>query len=203
VPQVFPFRTDPCSNLAAWRTRGHRSGRNGVIDHNPTLALSEPLLDPGDIAGTGCREIRSANTCAPTASSRSSTFPASKLHSYAYELSQMLRQRTGKSIKQKWTVNQQHADLAAFGCDRRNNNRVAAFARDWKAVRQQEQKTCGRGVSMPMAFFDVRGVSVRLVGGLSDHRRLGTKTGRRSLQALLQPRLHSPGLSAADPRAAV
>jgi hypothetical protein len=32
-------------------------------------------------------------------------------------------------------------------------NRVAAFARDWKAARQQEQKTCGRGVFVPLAFL--------------------------------------------------
>jgi transposase len=30
---------------------------------------------------------------------------------------------------------------------------VAAFARDWKAARQQEQKTCGRGVFAPLAFL--------------------------------------------------
>jgi hypothetical protein len=31
--------------------------------------------------------------------------------------------------------------------------RAAAFARDWKAARQQEQKTCGRGVFVPLAFL--------------------------------------------------
>jgi transposase len=30
---------------------------------------------------------------------------------------------------------------------------VAAFARDWKAARQQEEKTCGRGVFVPLAFL--------------------------------------------------
>ena len=30
---------------------------------------------------------------------------------------------------------------------------MAAFARDWKAARQQEQKTCGRGVFVPLAFL--------------------------------------------------
>jgi hypothetical protein len=30
---------------------------------------------------------------------------------------------------------------------------VAAFARDWKAARQQGQKTCGPGVFVPLAFL--------------------------------------------------
>ena len=44
-----------------------------------------------------------------------------------------------------------------------------------------------------------RGVPVRLVGRLGDHRRRADQVAGRSLQALLQPRLHSPRLSAADP----
>jgi transposase len=45
-----------------------------------------------------------------------------------------------------------HADLAALGYDG-SYNRVAAFAREWKAARQQEQKTCGRGGFVPLAFL--------------------------------------------------
>ena len=30
---------------------------------------------------------------------------------------------------------------------------MAAFARDWKAARQQEQQTCGRGAFVPLAFL--------------------------------------------------
>ena len=30
---------------------------------------------------------------------------------------------------------------------------MAAFARDWKVARQQEQRTCGRGVFVPLAFL--------------------------------------------------
>jgi hypothetical protein len=30
---------------------------------------------------------------------------------------------------------------------------VAAFARDWKAARQREQRTAGRGVFVPLAFM--------------------------------------------------
>src|ERR1700733_431005 len=76
----------------------------------------------------------------------------SKLDPYADKLSQMLRQEGGKSRKQKRTTKQLHADLAALGYDG-SYNRVAAFARDWKAARQQEQKTCGRGVFVPLAFL--------------------------------------------------
>jgi hypothetical protein len=61
-------------------------------------------------------------------------------------------QEAGKSRKQKRTTKQLHADLATLGYDG-SYNRVAAFARDWKAARQQEQKTCGRGVFVPLAFL--------------------------------------------------
>ena len=76
----------------------------------------------------------------------------SKLDAYADKLSHMLRQEAGKSRKQKRTVKQLHADLVVLGYDG-SYNRVAAFARDWKAARQQEQKTCGRGVFVPLAFL--------------------------------------------------
>src|SRR6202158_2181870 len=78
--------------------------------------------------------------------------PPSKLDPYADKLSQMLRQESGKSRKTKGPVKQFHADLAALGYDV-SYNRVPAFARDWKAARQQEQKTCGRGVFVPLAFL--------------------------------------------------
>jgi transposase len=76
----------------------------------------------------------------------------SKLDPYADKLSQMLRQEAEKSRKQKRTTKQLHADLAALGYVG-SYNRVAAFARDWKVARQQEQKTCGRCVFVPLAFL--------------------------------------------------
>ena len=75
----------------------------------------------------------------------------SKLDPYAEKLSQMLRQESAKSRKQKRTIKQLHADLAALGYDG-SYNRVAAFARDWKAARQREEKISGRGVFVPLAF---------------------------------------------------
>ena len=77
--------------------------------------------------------------------------PASKLDPYADKLSQMLRQEAGKGRKQKRTMLQLHADLAALGYEG-SYNRVAAFARDWKAARQLEQRTTGRGVFVPLVF---------------------------------------------------
>jgi hypothetical protein len=71
---------------------------------------------------------------------------------YADKLSHMLRQEAGKSRKQKRTIKQLHADLMVLGYEG-SYNRVAAFARDWKVARQQEQKTCGRGVFVPLAFL--------------------------------------------------
>jgi transposase len=76
----------------------------------------------------------------------------SKLDPYADKLSHMLRQEAGKSRKQKRTVKQLHADLTALGYDG-SYNRVAAFAREWKAARQREQQTCGRGAFVPLAFL--------------------------------------------------
>ena len=125
----------------------------------------------------------------------------SKLDPYADKLSHMLRQEAGKSRKQKRTTKQLHADLAALGYDG-SYNRVAAFARDWKAARQQEQKTCGRGVFVPLAFLPGEAL-VRLVGRLGDHCRRANQAAGRSLQTVLQPRLLPPGLPAADPRDAV
>ena len=99
----------------------------------------------------------------------------SKLDPYADKLSQMLRQESGKSRKQKRTTKQLHADLAALGYDG-SYNRVAAFARDWKAARQQEQKTCGRGVFVPLAFLPGEALQFD-----------GRKTGRSSTAPSTRP----------------
>lgn len=76
----------------------------------------------------------------------------SGLDPYAAKLAHMLRQEAGKSRKQKRTIKQLHADLVALGYNG-SYNRVAAFARDWKAARQREQRTTGRGVFVPLAFL--------------------------------------------------
>src|SRR5258708_11829661 len=134
--------------------RGRRSDRHGVIERHPTLALSRSFLDPRDIPTHGLsrntvRKYLRSDTVEPKFNIPDRP---SKLDPYADKLSQMLRQEAGKSRKQKRTTKQLHADLALLGYDG-SYNRVAAFARDWKAARQQEQKTCGRGVFVPLAFL--------------------------------------------------
>ena len=76
----------------------------------------------------------------------------SGLDPFADKLSHMLQQEAAKSRKQKRTAKQLHADLVALGYDG-SYNRVAAFAREWKAARHREQQTCGRGAFVPLAFL--------------------------------------------------
>ena len=76
----------------------------------------------------------------------------SRLDPFADKLAQMLRQEASKSRKQKRTIKQLHADLADLGYDG-SYNRVAAFAREWKAARHREQQTTGRGAFVPLVFM--------------------------------------------------
>lgn len=75
----------------------------------------------------------------------------SKLDPFADKLASWLKTETGKSRKQRRTVKQMHADLAALGYDG-SYNRVAAFARDWQAKRQEAERTTGRGTFVPLVF---------------------------------------------------
>ena len=75
----------------------------------------------------------------------------SKLDPFADKLSAMLRVETGRSRKHKRTIRQVHADLVGLGYEG-SYNRVAAYAREWKAARQREQHTSGRGTFVPLAF---------------------------------------------------
>lgn len=75
----------------------------------------------------------------------------SKLDPFADKLSAWLRIEAGKSRKQKRTAKQMHADLVALGYDG-SYNRVAAFVRAWKADRQRDAQTSGRGTFVPLIF---------------------------------------------------
>ena len=75
----------------------------------------------------------------------------SKLDPFADKLAGWLKAETMKSRKQRRTLKQLHADLAALGYTG-SYNRVAAFARDWRDDRQREQRTTGRGTFVPLAF---------------------------------------------------
>ena len=75
----------------------------------------------------------------------------SKLDAFADKLSGWLTVETTKSRKQKRTTKQMHADLVSLGFEG-SYSRVAAFVRDWKADRQREQQTSGRGTFVPLVF---------------------------------------------------
>ena len=59
--------------------------------------------------------------------------------------------RPASRLKQKRTIKQLHVDLAALGYDG-SYGRAAAFARDWREARREEQQTCGRSAFVPLAF---------------------------------------------------
>ena len=75
----------------------------------------------------------------------------SKLDPFADRLSGWLKTEANKPRKQKRTVLQLHADLVSLGYGG-SYNRVAAFAREWKADRLREMNTSGRGVFVPLTF---------------------------------------------------
>ena len=75
----------------------------------------------------------------------------SKLDPFAEKLSAWLRIEAGKSRKQRRTAKQMHADLVALGYEG-SYNRVAAFVRGWKADRQRDAQTIGRGTFVPLIF---------------------------------------------------
>ena len=75
----------------------------------------------------------------------------SKLDPFADKLAAWLKTEAGKSRKQRRTLKQVHADLVALGFTG-SYGRVAAFARDWRADRQREQQTTGRGIFVPLSF---------------------------------------------------
>jgi len=75
----------------------------------------------------------------------------SKLDPFAEKLSVWLRIEAGKSRKQRRTAKQMHAALVVLGYEG-SYGRVAAFVRAWKAERQREQQTSGRGTFVPLVF---------------------------------------------------
>lgn len=75
----------------------------------------------------------------------------SKLDAFAEKLATWLRAEAGKSRKQRRTAKQMHADLSALGYGG-SYGRVAAFVRAWKADRQRDSQTSGRGTFVPLVF---------------------------------------------------
>lgn len=75
----------------------------------------------------------------------------SKLDPFADRLIAWLRTEAKKPRKQKRTMKQLHADLISLGYDG-SYNRVAAFAREWKADLHRQMQTTGRGTFVPLSF---------------------------------------------------
>lgn len=75
----------------------------------------------------------------------------SKLDPFADRLAAWLKTEANRPRKQKQTLKQLHANLVSLGFDG-SYNRVAAFAREWRADRQRELQTSGRGTFVPLTF---------------------------------------------------
>jgi transposase len=134
------------------------SGDNGVID----MALLSVIRRWHFREGMPIREIRrrtglSRNTIRKylRAGTIEPKFKVperpSKLDPFAEKLSGWLRIEANKSRKQKRTAKQMYADLVALGFDG-SYSRVAAFVRAWKADRQRDAQTIGRGTFVPLIF---------------------------------------------------
>ena len=111
------------------------------------LSLREIARRTGLSRNTIKKYLR-ADTVEPRYAKRVSS---SKLDPFADKLAGWLKTEAGKSRKQRRTVKQMHADLAALGYDG-SYNRVAAFARVWQAKRQEAERTTGRGTFVPLTF---------------------------------------------------
>ena len=70
---------------------------------------------------------------------------------FAEKLAGWLTTNSKKGRKERQTLKKMHADLVALGFTG-SYARVAAFARRWKADRQREQQTTGRGTFVPLYF---------------------------------------------------
>ena len=73
----------------------------------------------------------------------------SKLDPFAEKLAGWLKTEAAKSRKERRSLKQMHADPVVLGFDG-SYGRVMAFARDWRADREREQQTTGRGTFVPI-----------------------------------------------------
>ena len=77
----------------------------------------------------------------------------SKLDPFAEKLSGWLLREARKPRKQRKTVKLLYKDLAALGYGG-SYERVAAFARSWRADRLRDEQSIGRGVFVPLASLE-------------------------------------------------
>ena len=99
-----------------------------------------------------CRGIPTKHLAANTIEPKFATPERhSKLDPFSEKLAGWLKTEAGKSRKERRTIKQLHAELVTLGFTG-SYARVAAFARRWKADRQREQQTTGRGTFVPLSF---------------------------------------------------
>lgn len=110
------------------------------------LSIGEIARLTGVSRNTGAKHL-AANTIEPKFATPER---ASKLDPFAEKLAGWLKTEAGKPRKQRCTVKQLHADLVAFGFT--GSYARVAFARSWRADRQREQQTTGRGTFVRLHF---------------------------------------------------
>ena len=75
----------------------------------------------------------------------------SKLDPFAEKLAGWLKTEANRPRKERRTLKRMHSDLVALGYTG-SYSRVAAFAREWRADRQRERQSTGRGTFVPLSF---------------------------------------------------
>ena len=120
----------------------------------------------------------------------------SKLDPYADRLSAWLLAQTRKSRKERRNVKLMYEDLVKLGCDG-SYERVAAFARAWRADRHRAEQTIGRGTFVPLVFQPGEAFQFDWSEDWATIGRMRQVAGG-TYQALTQPRLYCACLSFAD-----
>ena len=117
----------------------------------------------------------------------------SKLDPYADRLSAWLLAQTRKSRKERRNVKLMHEDLFQLGYDG-SYERVAAFAREWRADRHRAEQTTGRGTFVPLVFQPHSHTCFACVAVQREKHSssTGAKTGPRLLENASNCRWHTP-----------
>lgn len=94
------------------------------------------------------RKYLATNTVEPEYPKRASP---SKLDDYGQTLTNWLFRESKRHRKQRRSVKQLHVDLVQLGFTG-SYDRVAAFARDWRADQQEAKRTAGKNTFIPLRF---------------------------------------------------
>ncbi len=150
----FPLRFDPCDPPP----KAMREGGNGVIHMGllnviRRMALREllPIREIARRTGLSRNTVRKSLKSGAVEPKFATPERPSELDPHAEKLAGWLKTEAGKGCKQRRTRKQLHADLVALGFIG-SDNRVAAFARDWRAGRHRDGQTAERGTFVPLLF---------------------------------------------------